>query len=270
MHDPVYILIRTSRRPLFFSRMMRSVKEQTYKNIVTIVHSDDPRDEYVTGDIVIRGSAYGKDVGNGTYNLYNNRLLSAIPDRAGWIHFIDDDDEYVSPDAIENFVKSAKRDHVNVARVKRWNDKIFPNKWFVQKSFQTECFLIHTDYKNSAQWWPHLGDDHQYSEQLTKILPINWIENLIICRAQEGKGRGQRLDQGHIFNNKSDVFKPESKVCVFCLSPYRSGSKDNWLKQGTFKYIFYKDAIMLEKLGKIKITYKDVTITKQGDRHGSV
>ena len=52
MNDPVYILIRTANRPIFFRNMMESIKRQTYKNIVTIVHSDNPNDLYVEGDIL--------------------------------------------------------------------------------------------------------------------------------------------------------------------------------------------------------------------------
>lgn len=54
MLDSVYILIRTANRPMFFQHMMESIKKQTYKNIVTIVHSDNPNDLYVEGDIIIR------------------------------------------------------------------------------------------------------------------------------------------------------------------------------------------------------------------------
>ena len=121
---PVYILIRTSNRPLFFARMMETIKNQTYNNIVIIVHSDDPRDEYITGDVIVRGTAYGPEYGNGTYNLYNNRLLKAIPPVPGWFHFIDDDDEYASPDVIEKLVKNSKKDHVNIGRVQRWNKTV--------------------------------------------------------------------------------------------------------------------------------------------------
>lgn len=193
---PVYILIRTANRPKFFANLMASIRDQTYSNIVTIVHTDDPADEYVTGDIIVRGQRLETFVGTAPYNLYNNTLLQSIPNGAGWYHFIDDDDMYNAPDVIEKLVSSAKRNCVNVARVRRWNDTIFPAKWRQQLSYQTECFFLHTDHKNKAQWWANKGGDHNYSKQLTKIMPINWIDNLIICKAQEGKGHGRRYDLG--------------------------------------------------------------------------
>lgn len=257
---PVYILIRTSRRPEYFKRCFESIKNQTYKNIITIVHSDDPRDDYVEGDIIIRGNAFDKSVGHGSYNLYNNRLLKTIPEKSGWYHFIDDDDQYFDNTVIEKFVNASKPDHVNVCRVIRWNNQVFPKDWLKQRSYQTECFLLHTDHKLKAKWWGNLGGDHDYSKKLTNILPINWIENLIICKAQEGKGRGQRLDAGGKFKRHAETFKADTKISVLVLIPYKRGLYKDWLRQGTIRRIPYSLALELEKEGKVKITYPDITI----------
>lgn len=265
--DPVYILIRTSNRPLFFADMMETIKNQTYKNIVTIVHSDDPRDEYVSGDIIINGAIYGPEYGNGTYNLYNNRLLRSIPPGPGWYHFIDDDDGYAAPDVIEKLVKNSLRDHVNVARVQRWNKTIWPRHWGSQKSYQTECFFLHTDHKLKAKWWGNRGGDHHYSKQLTKKLPINWIEGLLICKAQEGKGHGKKLDKGGKRAKILKSFKPDEKVFVRGFIRYRKGPRANWIMQGEIKKMKYEIAAELEKIGVGKITnfgsYKDASPPRQ-------
>lgn len=254
--DPVYILIRTSNRPNFFGRMMETIKEQSYPNVVTIVHTDDPRDKYVEGDIIIRGSAYGPEFGNGSYNLYNNRLLKAIPDGPGWFHFIDDDDEYAGIDVIAKFVNESKKDHVNVARVQRWKQTIWPRKWRNQRSFQTECFLVHTDHKNRAKWWGHKGGDHNYSKKLTKRLPINWIEHLLVCKAQEGKGHGKKLDKGGRRLDYSDAFKPYEKVTCIGLYPINVSNKNNRIAQGEIKKLRYDVAQKFERMGKVKITHE--------------
>lgn len=262
MIDPVYILIRTSRRPEFFRRAMDSVRRQTYKKIITIVHSDDPRDEYVTGDIIIRGHAYGPDSGNAPYNLYNNRLLDLIPEGEGWYCFLDDDDEYASDDVIERLVNNSKRDYINVGHVIRWNEKVFPEKWGQDKSFQTECFFLHTDHKRAAKWWPHLGGDHYYSKQLTKILPVNWLGDITICKAQTGKGRGKRLDYDGQFISHSKTYKGTDKISCLGISPHKVGEKQYHVSQGKFINLPYDMAIELEKLGKVKITYTDITVTR--------
>lgn len=255
MIDPVYILIRTSNRPVFFARMMETIKNQTYKNIVTIVHSDDPRDKYVTGDIIINGTALSPEYGNGTYNLYNNRLLRKIPNDPGWFHFIDDDDEYAAPDVIERLVKNSKRDHVNVGRVMRWNGTMWPRNWGTQKSYQTECFFIHTDHKAKGRWWGHRGGDHHYSKQLTKVLPINWIEDLLICKAQEGKGHGRKLDAGGKNVDFMSEMNKDKKVCILGLTKYRKGHIKDWIKPGQLKWMKYGKAVELEKNGILKITH---------------
>lgn len=254
---PVYILIRTSNRPEFFACMMETIKNQTYKNIVTIVHSDDPRDEYVNEDncdILIRGTAYGPEFGDGTYNLYNNRLLKAIPpDKPGYFHFIDDDDMYAENNVIERLIELSKPDHINVGRVKRWNSTIFPRKWMNQKSFQTECFFIHTDYRLKGKWWGNKGGDHYYSKQMTKILPINWIEDLIICKAQEGKGHGRKLDKGKKRIERPEL-PPDAKVTCLGIRKHLRGKKSEWIRMGQYKVMNYKIASQLEKEGKVKIT----------------
>jgi hypothetical protein len=239
---------------------MESIKNQTYKNIITIVHSDDPRDDYVEADIIVRGPVFDKSFGNGSYNLYNNRLLKVIPEIPGWYHFIDDDDEYFDKFSIEKFVNNSKPECINVCKVIRWNNQIFPKDWLKQRSYQTECFLLHTQHKLKAQWWGNLGGDHDYSKKLTRILPINWIEDLIICKAQEGKGRGQRLDAGGKFKNNSSAFSTDNKISVLALQPYKRGLKKDWLRQGHISRIPFDYAIDLEKIGVVKITYPDISI----------
>lgn len=245
---------------------MESVKIQTYKNIQTIVHSDDPRDKYVTGDVIIHGTAYTSEFGNGTYNLYNNRLLKAIPDVSGWYHFIDDDDEYASPDVIEKLVKYSKRDCINVGRVRRiFNGKqlTFPKDWGGQKSFQTEIFFLHTDHKDKAKWWGDKGGDHNYSKQFTKILKTNWIDDLIICKAQETKGNGRQLDEGGKNINYKNAFPPDQEVCVIGLLPNKfCQSKIERIRQGEIKRMPYGIAFKLEQERRVKITNYTDTIEK--------
>lgn len=198
---PVYILIRTSGRPNFFKTMMASIKTQTYPNIITIVHTDDPKDKYVEGDIIVRSDRRkylkpdGKPKHRGFYNLYCNKLLAAIPDGPGWYVFIDDDDKYTAPDVIERFVKGAKPKYINVARADRGGGRVWPKFWRKQMVFQTECFMLHTIHKDRSRWPKTKGGDHKYTKKLTKMLPINWIENLIVCKAQSGKHRGKRVDK---------------------------------------------------------------------------
>lgn len=246
---------------MFFARMMETIHNQTYKNIVTIVHTDDPRDTYVQGDIIVKGSAYGNNYGDGTYNLYFNRLLDAIPSEPGWIHFLDDDDEYASDDALERFIAQSQKDAVNVSRVIRWNEKIFPNHWMKQNSFQTECFLIHTDYKKKAKWWGNKGGDHHYSRQLTRVMPINWIDDLVVCRLQESKGHGKRLDKNGTLVDYKFAIRAGEKVPVVGLKVNRTHA-DYHIQPSEMQWLPYAIAYDLEQKGLVAITYPDKPKTK--------
>ena len=252
---PVYILIRTHHRPEYFKRCMDSIKMQDYPNIKTIIHSDDPRDTYAQGDIVIKGHCYHPKTGTGPYNLYNNRLLDAIPDGWGWYHFIDDDDVYYSKDVISRLVKSSKVSAVNVGKVTRWHGTVWPRSWKTQRSYQTECFFMHAAYKSIGKWWANKSGDHYYSRQLTDQLPINWIENLMICKAQEGKNRGEPVDLGKKRVDYTDVY--DKSDIVYCMVV---SDKLDIAKSGNFVEMKYGEAVKLEKKGWIKITHKGVTV----------
>jgi hypothetical protein len=261
MVDPVYILIRTSGRPQFFARMMETIKNQTYENIVTIVHTDDPRDEYVAGDIIIKGHKYVH--GNAPYNLYNNRLLRAIPDDQGWYHFIDDDDEYASSDVIEKMVERSKKDHVNVCHVMRWNGTIWPRRWKIQRTYQTECIFMHTSHRRKSRWWQNKGGDHDYSKKLTRVLPINWIDDVLICKAQEGKGYGSRLDAG---GKKVDYnYPPDKNVIVLGKLRYMKGHRSQWVMPDQFKRMKYAIAREHEIAGRVVITYPSIVIERRNE-----
>jgi hypothetical protein len=254
--------------------MMESIRQQTYDNIVTIVHTDDPKDDYIEGDIIIK-STLDKNLGPGFYNLYCNKLLDAIPDDVpGWYHFIDDDDMYYDADVIERLVRESKKDHMNVGRSMRWSGKVWPKHWGEQKSYQTECFFLHTDHKNLGRWWNKRGGDHNYSGQITAVLPINWIDNLIICKAQVGKGYGKRYDLDEqrefmgIANKRSRIstvgerHKDEKKVLVRFTRrvpgrQFKSG------KAGEEKYIPERYALRLVAQRKVEIIEKNIFEAKK-------
>jgi glycosyltransferase involved in cell wall biosynthesis len=255
---PVYILIRTSGRPKFFANCIQSIKSQTYPHIITIVHTDDPADDYVTGDIIVRGE---KNQGKGTapYNLYNNALMKAIPDGPGYYCFIDDDDMYYNDTVIERMMQLAVPDKINVCHVERWSGTIWPAKWGNQRSFQTECFFLHTDHKDKATWWGNKGGDHHYTSQLTAQMQINWIDEIIMCKAQEGKGHGKRFDLGGR-PNVPNLAKGPARPGSFCLQDV----KVIFLKEiktpsslrgriGDVKIMPRMRAERLERKGKVKI-----------------
>jgi hypothetical protein len=82
-----------------------------------------------------------------------------------------------------------------ICKAQRWNNTIWPRKWKEQRSFQTECFVLHSTVAKRAKWWGDKGGDHNYTRQLTRSHPLKW-RDVLCARAQEGKGHGKIIDAG--------------------------------------------------------------------------
>lgn len=257
-YPPVYILIRTSGRPNKFKITMQSVRNQTYPNIVTIVHSDNPDDKYVEGDIIIHGKKLTHEDGRGFYNLYCNTLLDAIPDDApGWYFFLDDDDLFCADDVIERLVAASHPDRINVCRVQRYG-KIYPPNWGQARSFHTQSFFLHTKHKALARWWKALGGDHNYSGQIAEKLGINWIGNLYSAKCQTGKGYG--LAERHMVKHSQQDLKVPTWVLYNTRVKFPSDCRG---REGEIKQIPFRRAIELEMRGKIIINPTGPVIEKK-------
>ena len=251
-HAPLYILSRTSGRPKFFEVMRESVKALTWPGGVThVIHSDDPRNEaYITGDILIRGEYHGKYCGEAPYNLYQNRLLSVLPQDA-WVAFIDDDDAYTAPDVFERIIDDGKVD-MYINKAKRWDDVVFPKGWKTQRSFQTECFVLKSNLAKQGKWWGDKGGDHYYTKQIVrKAKRIEW-RDVIAVAAQEGKGHGRIVDIGGETWDW-DTMKPSDMVY---LKMYKGGNGRHAAK---LYEMSFAEARRYEKDELGRITYKGET-----------
>ncbi len=258
--ETLYILTRTSGRPEYFKRCRESVKALTWPGpLVHIVHSDDPRDTYVDGDIIIKGECLTPAFGRGFYNKYMNRLLEAIPKPHGWVHMIDDDDEYLGADVL-NWLHSQDRKVMHVFKTRRKGMKkggkpvIFPKHWKNQLSFQTECFALWSDIAKRYRWWSQKGGDHQYTRKITrKGTAIKW-HDVLATQAQEVKGHGRRQDAGGNMAYKPGMLDPETEV-YFKMFRNEKKKKINQLIK-----VPAGEAEIMEKHGMGRITYKGVTV----------
>jgi hypothetical protein len=255
MADTLYILTRTSGRPEFFRRCRESVKALQWPgDIVHIVHTDDPRDTYVEGDIIIKGEGYGKNIGSGAPNLYCNRLLEAVP-ADGWVHFIDDDDVYTEPDVFHRILAgNPDKKKMQICKVARWDDKVYPAAWKIQRSFQTECFVLWSSLAKRGKWWSEKGGDHYYTRQIArKATGMQWHDVLAV-KAQEGKGHFGRVDIGGEVVDWDSALPGDAKV--WC-KVYKNGQGRMAAK---IYEMPYAEARTLEKYGFGKVMYKGVTV----------
>ena len=255
MTETLYILTRTSGRPAFFARMRETIKALVWPGPVChIVHTDDPRDTYVDGDIIVKGECYGPSFGDGWYNLYNNRLLKAIPDH-GWVHFMDDDDEYLAPDVM-GFLDGGNRNAMHVCKTRRVgvskNAEIFPPLWLKQKTFQTECFALWSDIAKKYNWWGNKGGDHQYTSKITRTVPIKW-HDVIATQAQSGKGHGKCIDAGGAVKHPGSI-DPDDAVFFKMFATLKDRKQAQLLAVPAFE----ADTLERHKLGRI--TYQGTSI----------
>jgi hypothetical protein len=255
MEETLYILTRTSGRPAFFARCRETVKALAWPGpVVHIVHTDDPRDTYVKGNIIIRGETLGPSFGTGFYNLYQNRLLGAIPRQEGWVHFMDDDDEYIGPDALA-FLPGADRTALHVCKTRRVgvskHCQIFPPLWKKQKTFQTECFALWSAIAVKYQWWGDKGGDHHYTQQITRKYPIIW-HDVLATQSQTGKGKGERLDADGAAG--TGILIPNSQVHFKMFASVKNR------RQTQLLLLPAAEAETLEKHKLGRITYKGIEV----------
>lgn len=122
----LYVLTRTSKRPRYFAALRANLAVQGVP-FVHVVHSDEPTDAYVAGDIVVRSDRLPPGKVNFTPELYQARLLEALRGQPpGWVVFIDDDDRYL-PGALQRIREACTDPGVMpVWRVMRERGRVSP------------------------------------------------------------------------------------------------------------------------------------------------
>ena len=178
------ILIRTSRRPEYFNNCIQSILNQTFKGKVNVFVTYDNKEtlEYLKqyiDKINIFKMENGENYG---FNLYCNFLLEQV--KEGWIIFLDDDDKFLSNQALDIISSNIKEDNELVI----WNflrpDRIVkPKEEFVFSEIDTTCFCFNNKYKNKSYWKAERGSDFFYFDNLGKVpdLEKKFI-NLVLTR----------------------------------------------------------------------------------------
>lgn len=259
--ETLYVLTRTSGRPSFFKRCRETVEALTWPGPkVHIVHTDDPRDlDHIKADILIKGECLTPAHGRGYYNKYNNRLLEAIPGK-GWVHFMDDDDEYLGPDVL-NWLHGADRTVLHVFKTRRKQmsrnqaEVIFPRDWKGQSSFQTECFAMWSTIATKYKWWARKGGDHQYTRQITRTVKIAW-NPILATQAQECKGHGRRMDSGGETAYGVGNLDPEREVY------FKMFKKIHRDRPGDLVKMKARRAEKMEACNNGRITFKGVSVER--------
>jgi len=217
----IYILTRTSGRPVFFKKCRESLKSQTHKNWHHLVSVDDDKSyKYAELDDdrkeVVRVKKINKtELMNCPYNLYFNELIEKVPE-GSWMIFLDDDAVIYRPDSIEKLAETIEKAEQedrgiilskclgNVTKTpKCWGKTTEQIKNGMKKDWWGTCGVdtSHIAIKKTSklQKWIYKcqGDSHFFDDNLKAGYKVFFNENEPIISANySGVGGGRRKDLG--------------------------------------------------------------------------
>lgn len=209
----INVLIRTSNRPRFFKECFNSIREQTYRNIHTIVSFDNSETfEYlktydtdvileVKGNNRIQGSQFfypGYNADPFPANLYLNKMLKFC--KPGYVLFLDDDNILSSPKSLQVIIN-----HISAQlpmllwRVEFPSHLVPTNNYFGQEPKPTQIdlggFAFHTDYIEHCVFDGYTYTDFRAAHNLFMRISDKVFINQTLVSLQDKPGHGLRQDK---------------------------------------------------------------------------
>lgn len=189
----ISVLTRTSNRPVFFNYCLKSVIDQTVKPY-HIISSDNPADTYPLGrgDIVVHIPA----MDGRASNLYFNVMRHYIPKKSPWVMFLDDDDEFTSPDAIATIQDNITSDDDLILWQVKFPWGLVPGQAIGEipqpGNITGIGFCFHS--KHWIDWIPQpFGDYFVITQIYMRLRPV-WIDK-VLTGMQVGPGHALRRDR---------------------------------------------------------------------------
>ncbi len=204
----INILIRTSGRPAYFNECMRSIREQTHKNVQVVVSVDDDETaRYVQPykvrmirckpelsipdpplDIIVDDKViYGRKA---FYNLYLNDLNKEVSD--GWVLWHDDDMQFAGADVLERAAGMIKSENDLIMWRVFTNGTVVPqDEHFGQKPWNcdiTASCLFHSKHLHLIRWEPYRKGNYRVMSVLYKHLHPVWIDKIMATTGEVGSG----------------------------------------------------------------------------------
>lgn len=187
------VLTRTSNRPIFFSYCLKSVQEQTIKPY-HIISVDTPEDTYALGkgDTVV----HIPQMDGRASNLYFNVMRRYIPKKSPWVMFLDDDDHFLTPTAVETIQQHITSDDDLILWQVQFPWGVVPGQGLGEPPQPGNItgigFCYHS--KHWIDWVPQSFGDYFVIAQLYMRLKPVWIDQ-ILTGMQSGPGHARRLDR---------------------------------------------------------------------------
>lgn len=184
------VITRTSGRPRFFEQCRRSVLAQTMQPFHLVI-SDDLADTYATGDFVLHVQ---HQEGRG-HNLYFNAARQHIPASHPWVIFLDDDDEFLRPNALERIAAAIFEETRMVLWQVRFTSYLIPGNeiGFHPKPGNISGIGFCYNSRFWVDWTPAAFGDFYVIDALYSVFHTAWIDE-VLTGIQYVPGNGERKD----------------------------------------------------------------------------
>lgn len=186
----INILIRTSNRPEYFDKCIKSVLEQNYKNYEVFVCYDKKESlnyllKYKTNEKITYFLVNNASTSKYKYNLYCNNLLHKVNN--GFIIFLDDDDKFCHNLVFKIVNKNLEHNYLHIWKYFRPDKIIFPkncNKINLGE-ITGVAFSVEKKLCKNCDWWDKRNGDFNF---ISKIVKKNKVKikkiNFILSMAQ--------------------------------------------------------------------------------------
>lgn len=183
-----------------FKRCLKSIENQTYKDIRSIVttDSDEAKKE---ADSVIKGFKMSIEVIQVTpdkskpfhWNLYCNDLKSKVTD--GWFMYVDSDDFLANPNVLTRIIPHLKDERYAVmcrflrhGRPKPTNRNMGK---IIRGAIGGSCIILHHAHKDIANWQSCRAADYFFMKDIAEKLPMRWTD-VVVVEAGNGGLKGKQ------------------------------------------------------------------------------
>lgn len=184
----INILIRTSYRPMGFARALKSVQEQTHKDIRIIVSYDNHNAlRYIPEGIekikVLRGP------GRYFYDDYCNTLKAMVTE--GYFMFLDDDDMLASNNVLSDIIPMLPETGLLV-QLKRGLLIVPQSTDFKSGKVGMPCLVLNHKYKDIADITVHGAGDSVWIMSVMSQIKIEFAPVILVRSFMRGGGKEEK------------------------------------------------------------------------------
>jgi glycosyltransferase involved in cell wall biosynthesis len=202
MDSLLNILIRTSDRPNYFNRLIKTIRSQKYQNYRLIISADSSSTEsYVKAAgcrfIPVKKLHRSKQF-TFPWNLYLNTLMGQV--KEGWIMFIDDDDMYAHSYVLNMIAESLPaEDRMLVWKMRFPDGRTVPGNshWgktpFTRAQISMQCFAFHSKWKDHVRFDGQRAGDFRFTNRLLSYVHPEWLD-IVAVRLSNFGNVGKPVD----------------------------------------------------------------------------